>query len=225
MDIDGLGDKLVDQLINKGLIKDASDIYHLRMEDLLPLEKIAEKLATNILDAVNRSKSTTLPKFIYSLGIRHVGEHVARVLAERFRNFENLRKASSEELVSVEEIGPEIADSIVSYFSNEDNLSLINRLLAAGITIEEMPLEEAPLRGHPFSGKSLVLTGTLSTLTRPEAKKVILERGGKVVTSLSSKTDFLVLGASPGSKLAKAADLGVRILSEQEFLSMLREGI
>jgi DNA ligase (NAD+) len=223
MDIDGLGDKLVDQLIDKGLIKDASDIYHLRIENLLPLEKMAEKLATNILDAVNRSKSTTLPKFIYSLGIRHVGEHVARVLAKQFRNFENLRRASSEELVSIGEIGPEIADSIVSYISNEENLSLINRLFAAGITIEEMPLEEVPLKGHPFSGKSLVLTGTLSTQTRPEAKKLILERGGKIATSLSSKTDFLVVGASPGSKLAKAADLGVRILSEEEFLSMLRE--
>jgi DNA ligase (NAD+) len=223
MDIDGLGDKLVDQLINNGLIKDAADIYHLSLEDLLPLDKMAEKLATNILNAIKNSKKTTLYRFIYSLGIRHVGEHVATVLAEQFRDFESLRKASGEDLLSIKEIGPEIADSILSYFSNEENISLINRLFEAGITIEEVPLEEIPFEEHPFSGKSFVLTGTLPTLTRPEAKRSIEEKRGKVSTSVSSKTDYLVLGQSPGSKLAKAKDLGVRILSEEEFLRMLRE--
>jgi DNA ligase (NAD+) len=223
MDIDGLGDKLVDQLINSGLIKDAADIYHLSLEDLLPLDKMAEKLATNILNAIKNSKKTTLYRFIYSLGIRHVGEHVATVLAEQFRNFESLRKASEEDLLSIKEIGPEIADSILSYFSNEKNISLINRLFEAGITIEEAPLEEMPFGEHPFSGKSFVLTGTLPTLTRPEAKRLIEEKRGKVSTSISTKTDYLVLGESPGSKLAKAKDLGVGILSEEEFLRMLRE--
>ena len=224
MDIDGLGDKLVDQLVRLRRIKDAADIYLLSLEDLITLDKMAEKSANNILNAIKESKNTTLAKFIYSLGIRHVGEHVAMVLAEQFRRFDSLQKASREELLSIQEIGPEIADSILSYFSNEENISFINHLFEAGITIEEMPLEKAPLKEHPFSGKSFVLTGTLSTLTRSEAKKFIEEKKGKVSTSISTKTDYLVSGKSPGSKLAKAKDLGVHILSEEEFLMMLGEG-
>jgi len=224
MDIDGLGEKLVDQLIIKGLIRDAADIYHLTPEDLIPLDKMAEKSANNTLNAINNSKKTTLSRFIYSLGIRHVGEHVATVLAGRFRKPDSLSKASTEDLLSIEEIGPEIADSILSYFSDGENLSFINRLFEAGITIEEMPLEEAALGEHPFSGKSFVLTGTLPTLTRSEAKKLIEEKRGKVSASISSKTDYLLSGESPGSKLARAEDLGVHILSEQEFLRILGEG-
>ncbi|MBE9592604.1 MAG: NAD-dependent DNA ligase LigA, partial [Proteobacteria bacterium] len=218
MDIDGLGDKLVDQLVIRGLIKDAANIYHLTLENLIPLDKMAEKLANNILTAINNSKKTTLSKFIYSLGIRHVGEHVATVLAEKFRRFGSLQKAREEDLLSIKEIGPEIADSILSYFSNEKNISFINRLFEAGITIEEMPLEKKLFKEHPFSGKLFVLTGTLSTLTRTEAKKFIEEKKGKVSASITSKTDYLVIGKSPGSKLAKAKDLSVTILSEEEFL-------
>ena len=218
MDIDGLGDKLVDQLVIHGLIKDAADIYHLTLENLIPLDKMAEKLANNILTAINNSKKTTLSKFIYSLGIRHVGEHVATVLAEKFRTFGSLQKAREEDLLSVKEIGPEIADSILSYFSNEENISFLNRLFEAGITIEEMPLEKRLFEEHPFSGKLFVLTGTLSTLTRTEAKKFIEEKKGKVSASITSKTDYLVIGKSPGSKLTKAKDLSVTILSEEEFL-------
>ena len=223
MDIDGLGDKLVDQLVRLRRIKDAADIYLLSLEDLITLDKMAEKSANNILNAIKESKNTTLAKFIYSLGIRHVGEHVAMVLAEQFRRFDSLQKASREELLSIQEIGPEIADSILSYFSNEENISFINHLFEAGITIEEMPLEKAPLKEHPFSGKSFVLTGILSALTRSEAKKFIEEKKGKVSTSISTKTDYLVSGKSPGSKLAKAKDLGVTILSEEEFLRTLGE--
>lgn len=224
MDIDGLGDKLVDQLVIKGLIKDAADIYHLNLEDLIALDKMAEKSANNVLNAIEGSKNTTLAKFIYSLGIRHVGEHVAMVLAERFRRFDSLQESSREELLSIQEVGPEIADSILSYFSNKENISFINNLLKAGISLEEMPLEKTALREHPFSGKSFVLTGALSTLPRSEAKKLIQEKKGKVSTSMSTKTDYLVSGKSPGSKLAKAKDLGVNILSEEEFLRMLDEG-
>jgi len=223
MDIDGLGDKLVDQLVIHGLIKDAADIYHLTLENLIPLDKMAEKLANNILTAINNSKNTTLSKFIYSLGIRHVGEHVATVLAEKFRRFDSLQKACEEELLSIKEIGPEIADSILSYFSNEKNISFINRLFEAGIAIEEMPLEKKLFKEHPFSGKLFVLTGTLSTLTRTEAKKFIEEKKGKVSASITSKTDYLVIGKSPGSKLTKAKDLSVTILSEEEFLQIAGE--
>ena len=224
MDIDGLGDKLVDQLVIRGLIKDAADIYHLTLENLIPLDKMAEKLANNILTAINNSKKTTLSKFIYSLGIRHVGEHVATVLAEKFRRFDSLQKAREEDLLSVKEIGPEIADSIISYFSNEKNISFITRLFEAGITIEEMPLEKKPFKEHPFSGKLFVLTGTLATLTRTDAKKFIEEKKGKVSASITSKTDYLVVGKSPGSKLIKAKDLSVTILSEEEFLQIAGEG-
>jgi len=224
MDIDGLGDKLVDQLVRLRRIKNAADIYHLTLEDLIPLDKMAEKLANNILTAINNSKKTTLSKFIYSLGIRHVGEHVATVLAEKFRRFDSLQKAREENLLSIKEIGPEIADSILSYFSNEKNISIITRLFEAGITIQEMPLEKTPFNEHPFSGKSFVLTGTLSTLTRTEAKKMIKEKNGKVSTSVSIKTDYLVVGKSPGSKLARAKDLSVTILSEEEFLRIAGEG-
>jgi DNA ligase (NAD+) len=218
MDIDGLGDKLVDQLVIRGLIKDAADIYHLTLENLLPLNKMAEKLANNILTAINNSKKTTLSKFIYSLGIRHVGEHVATVLAEKFRKFDNLQKTREEDLLSIKEIGPEIADSILSYFKNEKNISFINRLFEAGIAIEEMPSEKKLFKEHPFSGKLFVLTGTLATLTRTEAKKLIEDKNGKVSASITSKTDYLVVGKSPGSKLTKAKDLSVTILNELEFL-------
>jgi DNA ligase (NAD+) len=224
MDIDGLGDKLVDQLVIRGLIKDAADIYHLTLETLIPLDKMAEKLANNILTAIDNSKKTTLSKFIYSLGIRHVGEHVATVLAEKFRRFDSLQKAREEDLLSIKEIGPEIADSILSYFSNEKNISFINRLFEAGIAIEEMPLEKKLFKEHPFSGKLFVLTGTLATLTRTEAKKFIEEKKGKVSASITSKTDYLVVGKSPGSKLTKAKDLSVTILSEEEFLRIAGEG-
>ena len=223
MDIDGLGDKLVDQLVLHDLIKDTADIYHLTIEKLLPLDKMAEKLANNILNAINNSKETTLSKFIYSLGIRHVGEHVAVVLAEVFRRFESLRMANREDLLSIKEIGPEIADSILSYFSNKENISLLNRLFEAGITIEEMPFETVPDTLHPFTGKLFVLTGTLATLTRTEAKKLIEKKRGKVSSAITGKTDYLVVGKSPGSKLAKAKDLAVTILNEEKFLRLAGE--
>jgi DNA ligase (NAD+) len=152
MDIDGLGDKLVDQLVSRGLIKDAADIYHLTLENLIPLDKMAEKLASNILTAVNNSKKTTLSKFIYSLGIRHVGEHVAAVLAEKFRRFDSLQKACEEDLLSVKEIGPEIAESILSYFKNEKNISFITRLFEAGIAIETVCSDRYADNPHTHRG-------------------------------------------------------------------------
>lgn len=221
MDIDGLGDKIVEQLIDKGLIKDPADIYNLNIEGLLPLDKMAEKLGTNILNAIKNSKKPTLSRFIYSLGIRHVGEHVANVLAGKFRHFNKLVNASREDLLAVNEIGPEIADSLVSYFANKKNISITNRLFEAGIKIEEMPPITGEIKKHVFSGKSLVLTGTLSSLSRQKAKKLIEEKNGRVSNSISSKTDYLILGESPGSKFSKANKLGVHILYEKEFLDIL----
>lgn len=223
MDIDGLGDKIIDQLLDKGLIKDTADLYDLRLEDLLHLEKMAEKLGTNILNAIENSKNTTLPRFIYSLGIRHVGEHTAHVLAEKYRDLDRLANVSREDLLSVNEIGPEIADSVISYFSNEENITRIQRLFEAGIKISEMPSRSEETKEHIFSGKSIALTGTLTSISRQKAKKFIEERKGKVSNSISGKTDYLILGESPGSKLSKAKELGITILNEKEFLDILNK--
>ncbi|MBN1225349.1 MAG: NAD-dependent DNA ligase LigA [Deltaproteobacteria bacterium] len=223
MDIDGLGDKIIDQLLDKGLIKDTADLYDLRLQDLLHLDKMAEKLGTNILNAIKDSKNTTLPRFIYSLGIRHVGEHTAHVLAEKYRDLDRLANASREDLLSVNEIGPEIADSVIAYFSNEENITRIQRLFEASIKISEMPSKSEETKEHIFSGKSFALTGTLTSLSRQKAKKLIEERKGKVSNSISGKTDYLILGESPGSKLSKAKELGINILNEKEFLDILNK--
>jgi len=219
MDIDGLGDKIVAQLIERGMVKEAADLYELDLENLLQLDKIAEKSAHNLLGAIEKSKKTTLSKFIYALGIRHVGEHVAEVLSEHFTSLERLQKAHEDELLSVHEIGPQIAESIVSYFTDESNQRNVQRLLGAGIHFERAPaLDRTSLKG-----KSFVLTGTLNAMTRSEAKGLIQGKGGRVGSTVSQKTDYLVVGESPGSKLQKAQDLGVTTLDENEFLKLLGE--
>ncbi len=221
MNIEGLGEKIIDQLVERGMVKDPSDFYSLRKEQLLSLDKIAEKSAQNLLDAIERSKRTTLSKFIYALGIRHVGEHVAEILSRHFQSIDALAQASKEELESIPEIGPEIADSIISFFQDPQNTALVDRLLEAGIRPEPPPgpAQEASLL--PLKGKSFVLTGTLKGMTRSQAKERIKALGGSVASSVSSKTDYLVVGESPGSKLQKAKELGVEILDEDSFLKML----
>jgi len=218
MNIDGLGDKLITQLIEKGLVREPADLYTLTKDDLLKLDKVADKAATNLLNAIERSKKTTLSKFIYALGIRHVGEHIASVLAQHFGDIEALAKASEEELIEIAEVGPEIAQSIVSYFEDEDNRRQIKRLLECGIQIEA-PSKPTP---SPIAGKTFVLTGTLSSMTRSQAKELIEQLGGKVSSSVSAATDYLVAGDSPGSKLTKAREKGTTILNEEEFLRLLR---
>jgi DNA ligase (NAD+) len=220
MDIDGLGDKIIAQLIERGVVKEAADLYELDFENLLRLDKIAEKSANNLLRAIERSKKGTLSKFIYALGIRHVGEHVAGVLAGHFESLERLQKAQEEELLSIDEVGPQIAESVVSYFADESNQKNIERLFGAGIHFKGAPaVGVAPLRG-----KSFVITGTLNAMKRSEAKERIQRKGGRVASSVSQNTDYLVLGDSPGSKLQKAQDLGVTTLDEDEFLKLLGEG-
>jgi DNA ligase (NAD+) len=220
MDIDGLGDKIVAQLIERGMVKEAADLYELDFENLLQLDKIAEKSSNNLLGAIEKSKKTTLSKFIYALGIRHVGEHVAEVLAEHFSTFERLQKADEDELLSIHEIGPQIAESIVSYFADESNQRNIQRLLDAGIHFASTPAADRT----SLKGKSFVITGTLDAMTRSEAKGLIQRKGGRVASTVSQKTDYLVVGASPGSKLRMAQDLGVSTLDEDEFLKLLGEG-
>ncbi|HDM32351.1 MAG TPA: NAD-dependent DNA ligase LigA, partial [Deltaproteobacteria bacterium] len=220
MNIEGLGDKLIMQLIEKGLVEEPADLYELTKEDFLKLDKVADKAATNLIQAIEDSKKTTLAKFIYGLGIRHVGEHIASVLANHFGNINELQNASEEELLAIDEIGPEIAQSIVSYFQDEENRRQLKRLLESGIELQA----PARMAESPIAGKTFVLTGSLASMTRSEAKEIIEKLGGKVSSSVSSGTDYLVVGESPGSKLAKAREKGVSILTEEEFLKLIQGG-
>jgi DNA ligase (NAD+) len=217
MDTDGLGDKILAQLLEREMIHDEADIYGLTMEDLLKLDKIEQKSAANLLQAIEKSKRTTFARFTYALGIRHVGEHVAQLLASHFLTLENFRKATREELLSIKGIGEEIADSILSYFEDPSNRELIERLLASGITFEAM----ARSGSSPIEGKAFVLTGSLGTLKRAEAKNLIVSKGGKVSSAVSRTTDYVVVGTSPGSKLQRARELGVTTIDETALLDLL----
>ncbi|SPD72572.1 DNA ligase [uncultured Desulfobacterium sp.] len=221
MNIEGLGDKIISQLIQKGLIADEADIYGLGFDDLIRLDKIEKKSAENLISAIEKSKKTTLARFIYALGIRHVGEHVAELISTGLGDIKAIESATEDDISKIKGIGREIAGSIVAYFEDESNRMLIDRLLAAGIEFEEV---ERPEASSSISGKSFIITGTLSSMERSAAKELIVKKGGRFVTSLSSKTDFLVAGDSPGSKLEKARLLGVKIIDENEFLSLVGEG-
>ena len=218
MDIEHLGDKMINNLVDTGMVRSLSDLYRLKKEELVKLERLADKSAQNILDAMEKSKKVSLDRFIYALGIRHVGEHLSKVLAEEFGSIEALMNASYERLLEVREVGPEVARSIVSFFSQRENRQVIERLQEAGVSISwARPKKEGPLLG-----KSFVFTGTLTSFTREEAKRLVLERGGKVSDSVSKNLDFLVVGMEPGSKLEKARKLGVKTLSEEEFLKLVK---
>lgn len=217
MDIDGVGDKLVNQLVDKRLIKNASDLYYLTFNQLANLERMAEKSAQNIMEAIKRSKKTTLGRFLYALGIRHVGEHMAQVLADNFGSLEVLKEAGKEELVAIEEVGPEVAKSIVGFFKDKNNLNIIDRILKAGVNIEEKKVTIKPA----LLGKTFVFTGQLDSFARDEAKRIVQGLGGLIGSSVSRKTDFVVVGKEPGSKLEKAKTLGINILSEDEFKKLI----
>jgi len=217
MDIDGLGDKLVDKLVDEGLIRNAADLYHLTKDDLIPLEGMAEKLATNIINAVAKSKGRELKHFLYALGIRHVGEHLAAVVTEKYHRVEDLMEAAEEELIRIDEVGPEVAKSIVSFFSQETNRSLIGRFNDMGVPVSGAPKK----REVKLLGRTFVFTGALSKFSRDEAKALVESLGGKVSSSVSKKTDYVVAGTDPGSKHEKANTLGVTILSEEEFKQLL----
>lgn len=217
MDIDGLGFRHIEQMVEKGLIKTAADLYHLTKEDLLTLDRFAEKSAENLLRAIERSRKTTLPRLIYALGIRNVGVHTARILAEAFETMENLRQASPEQLMQIRDVGPEVAQSIVRFFQDEANSKLISGLTQGGVTYEPA----LKRRDGRFKGKTFVLTGTLSSYPRNEAAALIEAEGGKVSGSVSKKTDFVVVGNDPGSKHEKALKLGVKILNEEEFKDLV----
>jgi len=218
MNIDGFGDKIIEQLVDKGIVKDVSDIYKLDKETLMGLDRVGEKLAENLITAIKRSKGTTFAKFIYALGIRHVGEFVAKLLAERFKNLENLKKATKEELLEIDGVGEEIADSVVSFFSEKKNLETIDKLLSYGIHFED----ETEKKKSSIAGKSFVFTGTLSK-PREYFKELVEKYGGIVRNSVSKNLDYLVVGENPGSKLQKAQKAGVEIITEQQLIDMLED--
>jgi len=213
MNIDGMGDALVGQLTERGLVKNVADIYKLTKDDLLSLERMGDKSAQNILDEIENSKKLPLERVIYGLGIRMVGERTAQFLAEHFGSMEALESAGVEELQDVNEVGPRIAESIVEFFSIAANRKLVERLREAGLTLTG----QKKRRGTKLAGKTFVLTGTLAHFTRDEAKKMIEGAGGKVTGSVSNKTDYVVAGADAGSKLDKAKELGVAVIDEREM--------
>jgi len=217
MNIDGMGEALVNQLTERGLVKNVADIYKLTKDDLLGLERMGEKSAQNILDEIKKSKALPLERVIYGLGIRMVGERTAQFLAEHFGSMEALETAGVEELQDVNEVGPRIAESIVEFFSIAANRKLVERLREAGLTLTG---QKKP-RGTRLAGKTFVLTGTLAHFTRNEAKKMIEDAGGKVTGSVSKKTDYVVAGADAGSKLDKAKELGVKVIDGKEMKDLL----
>ena len=217
MDIDGLGEKIIQQLIETGLVKDVSDLYRLTEADLIPLERFAEKSAQNIIQAIQGSRRVTLGRFIYALGIRYVGEATAQLLARHFHSLEALMTSGEEDLLQMEGVGPQVAGSIREFFANPRSRELIGRLLAAGV---EVLSPEKPAAA-PLAGKTFVFTGGLAGLSREEAKALVSARGGKVSSSVSAKTDYVVAGADPGSKYAKARELGVAILDETAFRELM----
>ncbi len=216
MDIDGLGEKIILQLVEAGLVNDVSDLYRLTVNDLISLERFAEKSAQNIVDAIQGSKQVTLARFIFALGIRYVGEATAQLLARHFHTLEALMETGEEELRDVEGVGEQVAGSLREYFDNRRNQQLLEKLMA--VEVEVLPPE--PIQVTPLTGKTFVFTGALS-LSREEAKALITARGGKVSSSVSAKTDYVVAGAEPGSKYVKARELGVEILDEAAFREMM----
>ncbi len=222
LDIEGLGDKLVDQLVEKGLVKNPADLYRLGMDTLANLERMAEKSARNLCDALDNSKATTLARFIYALGIRNVGEATAKELARHFGGLDALLAADVEALQGVADVGPVVAQSIVDFFAEEHNRDVIAQLRACGVTWKEGEGRRLAA-GGAASGKTFVLTGSLPNLSREQAKEKIEAQGGKVSGSVSKKTDYVVAGAEPGGKYDKALELGVAVLDEAGLLNLLNQ--
>lgn len=220
MNIEGCGPSVINALLDAGLVRDAADLYSLRKDDLLKLERIGEKSADNLLAALDESKKNELDKLLFALGIRHVGAKVARILATEFGSMEKLQQAQPEELAQIRDIGDKIAESAVTWLNVPANIDLVERLAAAGLTMTFTP--PASQEDNPFFGKTLVFTGTMPTLGRAEAKTMAQDVGAKVSGSVSKKTDYVIAGAEAGSKLEKAQQLGVTVIDEAEFLRLLK---
>lgn len=219
MDIDGVGEKLIDQLVEKNLVKSVDDLYHLTLDQLSELERMAEKSAKNTISAIDNSKSTTFHRFVYALGIRNVGEHVAKVLEKSFTgNIEIFMKTNAEVLEDIDEVGPIVAETIVKFWADETNVNIVNNCFKLGISLESVKNETEQI----FMGKTFVFTGSLESITRKEGKEIIEARGGRAAGSVSAKTDYIVAGENAGSKLKKAEKLGIPVLTESEFMDLIK---
>jgi DNA ligase (NAD+) len=214
MNIDGLGEKIVDQLVDKGLVKDVADLYSLKLEQVAELERMAEKSAQNLLEEIEASKNNSLSRVIYALGIQFVGERTGQLLAEHFSSLEELAAAKDSQLEEVPEVGPKVAASIVEFFSEPANRQIIKKLEKAGV---RPTAEKVVVKSKKLAGKTFVFTGGLANRSREEAGELVIQNGGKVISSVSKKTDYVVVGSDPGSKYDKAKELGVTILDEAEF--------
>jgi len=223
MDIEGLGEVLVEQLVDKGLVKDVGDIYDLDVDTVAALERMGQKSAQNLIEAIEKSKKRDFSRVVFAIGIPGIGSKAADLLAEHFRSMDELSQATAEELEGTPEIGPKTAEGVVRFFQQQENVSVIEKLKTAGVNMASAaPLGGAVALDQRFAGKTFVLTGTLQNMTRQQAEEEIKRRGGNVSSSVSRKTDCVVVGENPGSKYDKALELKVRTLSEGEFLKMLR---
>lgn len=225
MNIDGLGPSMVERLVDAGLVRDVADIYYLTAEQLTTLERVGPRSAANLVAAIEASKSNPVYRLIFALGIRHVGENMAKLLAKEFLSIDRLAAAERDELLAVPTVGPAIADSVVEFFRNRQNLDALARLRQAGVRMADEPPVIGAVRAHEsrFAGKTFVFTGALSKFKRSEAEAIVEELGGKASSSVSRNTDYVVAGADAGSKLARARELGVAVLTEAEFLDMLEQ--
>ncbi len=229
MDIEGFGESMVEQVVDRGLVKDISDLYGLKIDDLLSLDRMGKTLAEKLLDNIGKSRGRDLSRLIYGLGIRHVGEHIAEVLVAHVKSVEVLKGMSREELTAIPEIGPEIAMQVSQFFSEKENIEVLEKLKRLGVYREaetgERAEESAEGSALPLSGRTFLFTGTLSSMTRNEAEERVKSLGGKIVSGVSGKLSYLVAGESPGSKLGKAQSLGITVLNEGGFMDMLKEKI
>ncbi len=219
MDIEGMGDKVVELMVNQGLLENVADIYRLKMKDIAELERMGDKYAQNLIDAIEKSKSTSFAKFLYSLGIREVGETTAMVLANHFKDIESLIEANEDDLQTIPDIGPVVASHIRCFFDEPKNIKIIQDLIKAGIHWP-MP-KKVSVQHQPLSGQTFVLTGGLSSMSREDAKDKLITLGAKISESVSKKTDYVVVGSDPGSKLAKAESLGIKIIDEDELIKLI----
>jgi DNA ligase (NAD+) len=219
MDIEGLGDKTVRQLVEKGFVTNIADLYDLAVDDVLKLEGFAEKSASQLYEAIQATKKPRLDRFLYALGIRHVGGPEARILAQHYQSLAELQKASKQDLEAIPEIGPEIAESVQHFFGQEVNQKVLKQLTGSGVEVQDMP---AP-KEQPLQGKTFVFTGGLEHYTRDEAREAVEMRGGRATSSVSGETDYVVVGADPGSKLEDAKKHKVQIIDEKEFRRLIEK--
>jgi DNA ligase (NAD+) len=219
MNIEGLGNAIVHLLMSNNLVKHIPDIYNLRIEGLIDLERMGPKSSQNLLDEIEQSKDRDVARLIFALGIRFVGERTAQALATHFKSVDTLARAGCEELLQILDVGPKVAESVVFFFDQPENIELLKRLKQAGLNFADRKgLEEG---GKLLAGQTFILTGKLSRFTREEATAIIQNLGGQVVSSVSSKTSYVIVGEAPGSKLQKARSLGVQILDESQFQDLI----